>query len=48
MFIFRERYNFKTLTDRQTTKTFALSSQNVDKYEFLTGEDINRKRFIHH
>ena len=46
MFIFRERYNFTTLIDRQTTKTFALSSENVDKYEFLTGEDMNGKRTV--
>lgn len=26
--------------DRQTTKIFALSSGNVCKYEFLTGEDV--------
>ena len=26
--------------DRQTTKVLALSSGNISKYEFLTGEDV--------
>ena len=26
--------------DKQTAKIFALSSENVSKYEFLTGKDI--------
>ena len=27
----------------QTVKTSALSSKNLDKYEYLTGEDLNYK-----
>ena len=30
--------------DRETTKISALSSGNVDKYEFLTDEDIYQKK----
>ena len=32
----KSKYNL----DRQTTKILALPSINVDKYNFLTGEDI--------
>ena len=32
----RTQYNL----DRQTAKTSTLSSENVSKYEFLTGEDV--------
>ena len=32
----KARYNL----DRYTTKTFALSSKNFGKYEFLTDEDV--------
>ena len=30
--------------DRQTVEISALSSGNIDKYEFLTGEDVLRKK----
>ena len=33
------RYNL----DRKATKTSALSSKNLDKYEYLTGEGLNYK-----
>ena len=29
--------------DRKTAKISALSSENLDKYEYLTGEDLNYK-----
>ena len=29
--------------DRKTAKISALSSNNLDKYEYLTGEDLNLK-----
>ena len=29
--------------DRKATKTSALSSKNLDKYEYLTGEDLGFK-----
>ena len=29
--------------DRKAAKTFALSSGNLDEYEYLTGEDLNYK-----
>ena len=29
--------------DRKATKIFLLSSGNLDKYEYLTGEDLNYK-----
>ena len=29
--------------DRKTAKIFALSSNNLDKYEYLTGEDLDHK-----
>ena len=29
--------------DRKTTKVSALSSNNLDKYEYLTGEDLYLK-----
>ena len=30
--------------DRKSAKIFALSSHNLDKYEYLTGEDLDLKR----
>ena len=32
--------------DRETTKISALSSKNLDKYELLTGEDLDLKPSI--
>ena len=32
--------------DRKTTKISALSSNNLDKYEYLTGEDLGLKPSI--
>ena len=29
--------------DRKATKIFALSSNNLDKYDYLTGEDLGLK-----
>ena len=29
--------------DRETAKIFALSSKELDKYEYLTGEDLGYK-----
>ena len=29
--------------DRKAAKIYALSSKNLDKYEYLTGEDLNYK-----
>ena len=32
--------------DRKAAKIFALSSGNLDKYEHLTGEDLNYKLLL--
>ena len=32
--------------DRKTTKISALSSNNLDKYEYLTGEDLGYKPVV--
>ena len=35
-----EQIKFRYRLDRQTVEILALSSRNIDKYEFLTGEDV--------
>ena len=36
----KAQYDF----DRETTKILALSSGNVSKYEFLTGQNVSQKK----